>query len=140
MLTLIESGSNAWAVAATNGDLRIYSREQEGEWSELALGEDAERIDEDGTLILEALFQQSTGRGQDGAQAQAGEPEAEGDEPEGDEEPEGEEADEPEGEEEPEEDEPEMEADDEPDEDEEEKPKRRGRASSRRGRSSSRSR
>jgi hypothetical protein len=111
MLTIIESGFKAWAVAATSGDLRVYSREQAGEWIEVALSDDSEQIDQDGSLILEALYEQHIGQ----EQAESEEPEAEEDEPEPEE-------DEPE----PEEDEPEAEED----EPEQEKP-RRSRGSTR---------
>ena len=84
MLTIIQSGSKAWAVAATNGDVRIFSREQAGEWIEVLLSEDSEQLDGDGSLILEALYEQHAGR----------EPEDEGDEPVAEEEEEEPEADE----------------------------------------------
>src|ERR1700753_2371805 len=120
MLTIIETGSKAWAVAATDEDLRIYSREQAGAWSELPLGEESERIDEDGNVILEALYERQTGQPQDN---DAEEPEAEADEPEEeDEEPEEEEEEPEEEEEEPEAEEEEPEAEEE--EPEEAKPRR----------------
>jgi hypothetical protein len=124
MLTIIETGSKAWAVAATDEDLRIYSREQAGAWSELPLSEESERIDEDGSVILEALYERQTGQPQDNdaeaPEAEADEPEEEEQEPEAeDEEPETED-------EEPEEEEEEPEAEEE--EPEEAKPRRsRGR-------------
>jgi D-alanyl-D-alanine carboxypeptidase len=62
VLTIIESGSKAWAVAATNGDVRIFSREQVGEWIEVLMSEDSEQIDADGSLMLEALYEQQPGR------------------------------------------------------------------------------
>ena len=112
MLTIIQSGSKAWAVAATNGDVRIFSREQVGEWIEVLLSEDSEQLDGNGSLILEALYEQHAG----------GEPEEEGEEPEAEE---AEEEEEPEAEEEAEE--PEAEEDEEPEE-EDKKPRRsRGR-------------
>jgi hypothetical protein len=143
VITIIESGSNAWAVAATNGDLHIYSREDADEWIEVPLTEDAEQIDEDGSLILEALYEQHLGANGDGAgeepEAEAEEePEAEAEEedeqleeeePEDDEQPE---AEEDTDDEEPEDEEPEEE------EPEEEQPRRRrakttsGRARSKR--------
>ena len=143
MLTIIESGFKTWAVAATGGDLRVYSRDQAGEWIEVALSDDSEQIDQDGSLILEALYEQHIGQEQaeeEEPEAEEEEPEAEEDEPEAEEdEPEAEE-DEPEAEEdepEAEEDEPEAEEDepeaeeDEP-EAEPEKPRRsRGRTSAR---------
>ena len=112
MLTIIQSESKAWAVAATNGDVRLFSREQVGEWIEVLLSEDSEQIDGDGSLILEALYEQQAGR-----------------EPEEEEEPEAEEeAEEPEAEEEEEEPEPEEE---EPEEEEEKKKPRRSRGRTR---------
>lgn len=83
MLTIIESGSKAWAVAATNGDVRIFSREDVGEWIEVMMSEDSEQIDGDGSLMLEALYEQQAER-----------------EPEQDEQPEAEEDEESEAEEE----------------------------------------
>ena len=117
MLTIIQSGSKAWAMAATNGDVRIFSREQAGEWIEVLLSEESEQLDGDGSLILEALYEQYAG----------GEPEEAGEEAEADEEPEAEEeAEEPEAEED--EEEPEAEAEDEePEEEEEDKKPRRSR-------------
>ena len=104
MLTIIQSGSKAWAMAATNGDVRIFSREQAGEWIEVLLSEESEQLDGDGSLILEALYEQYAGE----------EPEEEGVEPEPeeeDEEPEAEEEAEEEAEAEEEEEEPEVEED-----------------------------
>src|ERR1700761_4192187 len=116
MLTIIETGSKAWAVAATDEDLRIYSREQAGAWSELPLCEESERRDEDGNVMLEALYERQTGQPHDNdaeePETEADEPEQEDEEPEEeDEEPEEEEA-EPEAEEE----EPEAEEEEEPEE------------------------
>ena len=122
MLTIIQSGSKAWAMAATNGDVRIFSREQAGEWIEVLLSEESEQLDGDGSLILEALYEQYAG--EEEPEEEAGEePEAE----EEDEEPEAEvEAEEPEAEEEAEE--PEAEEEDEaPEEEEDEKKPRRSR-------------
>ena len=129
MLTLIESGSQAWVVATTNGDLRIYSREQEGDWNEISLSEDSEQVHQDGSAILEALYQQQSGDAEPELEEEE-EPEADAEEePEEDEEPEAneepEEDEEPEADEEPELDE---EEEDEPEEEEEEEKPRRRRA------------
>ena len=131
MLTIIQSGSKAWAMAATNGDVRIFSREQAGKWIEVLLSEESEQLDGDGSLILEALYEQYAGE----------EPEEEEEEPEAeeeDEEPEAEEeAEEPEeDEEEPEaeEDGEEPEAEEEDEEPEEEKDAKKPRSSRRRTR------
>ena len=86
VLTIIQSESKAWAVAATNGDVRIFSREQVGEWIEVLLSEDSEQIDGDGSLILEALYEQQAGRRPEEAEEPEDEEEAE--EPEAEEEPE----------------------------------------------------
>ena len=77
MLTIIESGSKVWAVAAASGDVRIFNREQVGEWIEVLLSEDSEPIDGDGSLILEALYEQHAGTATD---EESEEPEAEEDE------------------------------------------------------------
>jgi outer membrane biosynthesis protein TonB len=129
VLTIIQSGSKAWAMAATNGDVRIFSREQAGEWIEVLLSEESEQLDGDGSLILEALYEQYAG--EEPEEEEGEEPEAE----EEDEEPEAEEeAEEPEAEEEAEEpeaeadeEEPEAEEEDEEPEEEEEKKPRRSR-------------
>ncbi len=116
MLTIIESSSKAWAVAAMNGDLRVYCREQPGDWIEISLSDDSEQIDQDGSSLLEALYEQRIGQDQ--------EPEAEDEE-----EPEVEEEEEPEAEEE---EEPEAEEEEEPEEEEEKpRPRSRGRTKAR---------
>ena len=126
VLTIIQSGSKAWAMAATNGDVRIFSREQAGEWIEVLLSEESEQLDGDGSLILEALYEQYAGE----------EPEEEGEEPEAEEEEEDEEPQTDEEDEEPEEEEDEEpeeedeepeEEDEEPEEEEDEKKPRRSR-------------
>ena len=129
MLTIIQSGSKAWAMAATNGDVRIFSREQAGEWIEVLLSEESEQLDGDGSLILEALYEQYAGEEPEEAgeepeaEEEVEEPEAE----EEDEEPDAEEeAEEPEAEEDEEEPEAEEE-DEEPEEEEDEKKPRRSR-------------
>src|SRR5437588_7655109 len=78
VLTIIESGSQIWALAASDGDLHIYSREDVGDWTEVLLSEDSEQIDQDGSAILEALYEQYAMRNQDG---QAAASEAEEEEP-----------------------------------------------------------
>jgi hypothetical protein len=122
VLTIIQSGSKAWAVAATNGDVRIFGREQVGEWIEVLLSEDSEQLDGDGSLILEAFYEQHAAR----------EPEEEELEPEAEEEEEEPEAEEEEEEPEAEEEEEEPEAEEEEEEpeaeeDEDEKKPRRSR-------------
>jgi outer membrane biosynthesis protein TonB len=128
VLTIIESGSKAWAFAATNGDVRIFSREEAGEWSEVLLSEGSEQIDGDGSSILEALYEQHAGMAPEeeeepGVEEDEEEPEVEEDE----EEPEVE-VDEEEPEVEEDEEEPEAEEEDEePEEEEEEEKPRRSR-------------
>jgi hypothetical protein len=121
VLTIIQSGPKAWAVAATNGDVRIFRREQVGEWIEVLLSEDSEELGGDGNLILEALYEQHAGRAPDeeGEEPEA-EEEGEGPEPFEDEEPEAEEDEE--GPEAFDEEEPEAEEDEEEPEAEEEEP------------------
>ena len=129
MLTIIESGPKTWAVAATNGDVRIFSRERVGEWIEVLMSEDSEQIDGDGSLMLEALYEQQAEREpQEDEQPEAEEdeqPEAEEDEQpeaEEDEQPEAEEDEQPEAEED---EQPEAEEDEQPEaEEEEDKPRR----------------
>ena len=116
MLTIIQSGSKAWAMAATNGDVRIFSREQAGEWIEVLLSEESEQLDGDGSLIMEALYEQYAGE----------EPEEEAEEPEAEEEDEEPETEEEDEEPEEEDEEPEEE-DEEPEEEEDEKKPRRSR-------------
>ena len=96
MLTIIESGSQAWALAAADGDLHIYAREEAGEWTEVLLSEDSEQIDRDGSSILEALYEQYAATHQNGRAAahddeqeepQDEEPLEDEDEPEDEEEP-----------------------------------------------------
>ena len=117
MLTIIQSGSKAWAMAATNGDVRIFSREQAGEWIEVLLSEESEQLDGDGSLIMEALYEQYAGEEPEeearGARGRRGRRRAE----EEDEEPETEEEDE----------EPEEEEGEAPEEEEDEKKPRRSR-------------
>jgi len=130
VLTIIQSGSKAWAMAATNGDVRIFSREQAGEWIEVLLSEESEQLDGDGSLILEALYEQYAGEEPEEEEGEEPEAEEEAEEPEAeeeDEEPEAEEeAEEPEAEED--EEEPEAEEEDEaPEEEEDEKKPRRSR-------------
>jgi len=134
VLTIIQSGSKAWAMAATNGDVRIFSREQAGEWIEVLLSEESEQLDGDGSLILEALYEQYAGEEPEEEEGEEPEAEEEAEEPEAeeeDEEPEAEEeAEEPEAEEDEEEPEAEEE-DEEPEEEEDEKKPRRSRGRTR---------
>ncbi len=114
MLTIIESEQSAWMVIATDGELRIYSRENAGEWTELSL-ENSDEVDRDKSLMLEELYGQQAGQAEDDEEE---EPEAE---------EEGEEEDEPDEEE------------DEPEEEADQPRRRRATASAGRGRSSRRS-
>jgi outer membrane biosynthesis protein TonB len=130
VLTIIQSGSKAWAMAATNGDVRIFSREQAGEWIEVLLSEESEQLDGDGSLILEALYEQYAGEEPEEEEGEEPEAAEEDEEPEAEEEAEEpeaeEEAEEPEAEED--EEEPEAEEEDEaPEEEEDEKKPRRSR-------------
>ena len=71
MLTIIESGSQAWALAAADGELHIFSREDAGEWTEVLLSGDSEQVDQDGSSILEALYEQYAVSDQNGQTAAA---------------------------------------------------------------------
>ncbi len=64
MLTIIESDSSAWMVIATDGELRIYSRENAEEWTELSL-ENSGQADRDKSLMLEELYGQQAGQEED---------------------------------------------------------------------------
>jgi outer membrane biosynthesis protein TonB len=114
-LTIIQSGSQAWAVAAAGDDLHVYSREEAGEWLEVLLSEDSEQLDRDGSSILEALYEQYATTDQNG---EASVPEAEQEEP-GDEEEEPRDEDEEPGDED-----EELEDEEEEPEEKEEKPRR----------------
>jgi len=120
VLTIIQSGSKAWAMAATNGDVRIFSRDQAGEWIEVLLSEESEQLDGDGSLILEALYEQYAGEEPEDEEGEEPEAEEEDEEPEAEEE-----AEEPEAE-----DDEELESEEEdeaPEEEEDEKKPRRSR-------------
>jgi hypothetical protein len=130
VITIIESGSNAWAVAATNGDLHIYRREDADEWNEVSLNDDSEQIDQDGSLILEALYEEQVGHKTD---EEPDEPEAEAEEE--DEEPE---EDELEDDQDLEAEEDEEEDEEEPEEEEQTPRRRRARTTSGRGKSKAR--
>lgn len=119
VLTIIESESNVWMVISVDGQLRLYSRAEEGEWGELSLSEDPEQVDPEKSFMLEELFARENG-----------------DEEDDEEEPDGEE-------EESDDDGPELERADEPEDgedeapEEEEKPRRRRAAAPKNGRSTS---
>lgn len=89
MLTIIEDGDSTWTVIAADGELRIFSRDESGEWTELSVSEDGDQVDGDKSVMLEELY---------GRQGDAGEDDEEQDEEEGSEEDE-EEPEEPEMEE-----------------------------------------
>ena len=124
MLTIIESTSNVWMAITVDDELRIYSRAEEGDWSELSLSEDSEQVDPEKSFMLEELYGRQSGQEEEDEEAG---PEDEEEEPD-------------EEEEEPDEDGPEL-AEDEESEDgedeepeEEEKPRRRRAASAKSGR------
>ena len=124
MLTIIESGSNAWMAITIEGEIRLYTRAESGEWGELPLSDDPEQVEPEKSFMLEELYAREGGEQEDDDEG-----ESEGEEEEPDEE-----------EEEPAEDEPEL-AEDEESEDsgdeepeEEQKPRRRRAATPRSGR------
>ena len=59
MLTIIESDSNTWTIVVVGDELRIYSREEPGQWRGLALS-DADSIDQERSMMLEELYLQRT--------------------------------------------------------------------------------
>lgn len=119
VLTIIESESSVWMVISVDGQLRLYSRAEEGEWGELSLSEDPEQVDPEKSFMLEELFARENGDEED----DEGEPDGEEEESD-DDGPELERADEPED------------GEDEAPE-EEEKPRRRRAAAPKNGRSTS---
>ncbi|HEY2653614.1 MAG TPA: hypothetical protein VGI50_16945 [Solirubrobacteraceae bacterium] len=88
MLTIIESESSAWMVIATDGELRIYSREDAEEWIEVSL-ENSDPVDRDKGLMLEELYGQQGGQEEDDEEPE--EPDADEDEEEQDQEEDGDE-------------------------------------------------
>lgn len=73
MLTVIENASNVWLVITVDGELRVYTRGEEGEWGELSLSEDSEQVDAEKSFMLDELY------GRQSDQDEEGEPEAEED-------------------------------------------------------------
>ena len=95
MLHIIESGETAWAVGASEGQLVIYQRDDEG-WIELHT-EEADELDEQASGVLDALCE---GQSSDGAASTIPEPSSGRDEDDDqDEQDEGDEGDEGEDEE-----------------------------------------
>jgi hypothetical protein len=95
MLHVIESGETAWAVGASEGQLVIYQRDDEG-WIELHT-EEGDELDEQASGLLDALFE---GQSSNGATSTIAEPSSRRDEDDDqDEEDEQDEGDEGEGEE-----------------------------------------
>jgi hypothetical protein len=76
VLTIIENGSKEWAVIAVQDELRIYSRDEPGEWSELPLGDESEQVDPEKSFMLEELYDQRAGDegDEEGEEAQEGDP------------------------------------------------------------------
>ena len=132
MLTIIENESNVWMVITVDGELRIYTRADAGEWGELSVGDDSDQVDPEKSFMLEELYARQSGQEEEDEE---GEPEDEEGEPE----------DEAEGldeeEEEPDESEPDLDEDEESEgsedeePEEEEKPRRRRAATARSGKS-----
>jgi hypothetical protein len=56
VLTIIENESNTWMIVTVGDGLRVYSRAEEGEWSEMPLGEDPEQVDQEKSFMLEELY------------------------------------------------------------------------------------
>ncbi len=81
MLTIIENDSNIWMIVTVDDALRVYARAEEGEWSELPLGEDAEQVDPEKGFMLEELYAREN-------EDEPEEPDGEDDEPDDEDEPE----------------------------------------------------
>lgn len=128
MLTIIETGSNVWMAITVDDELRIYSRDEAGDWGELSVSEDSAQVDPEKSFMLEELYGRQSGQEEEDEEAGA----------------EGEEEVLDEGEEEPDDDGPEVDEDEESedgedeDPEEEEKPRRRRAASAKSGRSAAR--
>jgi hypothetical protein len=128
VLTIIESGSNVWMVTSVDGELRIYSRAEAGEWGELSLSEDSEQVDPEKSFMLEELYGRQSGQEEEDEEAGPDDEEEEPDEEE----------------QEPDEDGPELAEDEESEEgedeepEEEEKPRRRRAANAKSGRTAAR--
>jgi hypothetical protein len=125
VLTIIENESNVWMVITVDGELRLYTRADAGEWGELSVGDDSDQVDPEKSFMLEELYARQSGQ--------------EEEDEEGGPEDEAEELDEEE--EEPDESEPDLDEDEESEvsedeePEEEEKPRRRRAATARSGRS-----
>lgn len=61
MLHITESGETAWAVGASDGQLVIYQRDDEG-WIELHT-EEADELDEQASGLLDALYEGQSSNG-----------------------------------------------------------------------------
>jgi hypothetical protein len=61
MLHIIESGETAWAVGASEGQLVIYQRDDEG-WIELH-AEEGDELDEQASGLLDALYEGQSSNG-----------------------------------------------------------------------------
>ena len=75
MLHVIESGETAWAVGASEGQLVIYQRDDEG-WIELHT-EEGDVLDEQASGLLDALYE---GQSSNGATSTISEPSSRRDE------------------------------------------------------------
>ena len=80
MLTIIENESNIWMIVTVGDGLRVYSRAEEGEWSEQPLGDDPEQVDPEKSFMLEELYARESE--DDGGDLGGAEDEPDEDEPE----------------------------------------------------------
>ncbi|HEX5194323.1 MAG TPA: hypothetical protein VFW09_16105 [Solirubrobacteraceae bacterium] len=74
MLTIIESESNTWTIVVVDDDLRIYTREEPGQWRGLTLS-DSDSIDQERSLMLEELYLQRSEESEDGTEDDSDDPE-----------------------------------------------------------------
>jgi hypothetical protein len=67
MLTTIESESSTWTIVVVDDDLRIYMREEPGQWRGFTLN-DGDSVDQERSLMLEELYLQRSEGSDDGAE------------------------------------------------------------------------
>jgi hypothetical protein len=67
MLTTIEGESSTWTIVVVEDDLRIYMREEPGQWRGFTLN-DGDSVDQERSLMLEELYLQRSEESDDGAE------------------------------------------------------------------------
>jgi hypothetical protein len=79
MLTIIEGESSTWTIVVVDDELRIYMREEPGQWRGLTLS-DSDAVDQERSLMLEELYLQRSDESDDGAEPDSDDAEDFGDE------------------------------------------------------------